>query len=63
MTSEVDSLSKMLDLIHMITCKVFLTSETFAYKSVVFLSWTRTYASLKNQSSYWVVVIISVKYF
>ena len=49
--SEVDSLPKMLDLIHMII-DVSLTSWTFAYKSNVFLSWAQSYASfLKNQSS------------
>ena len=37
MTSEVDSLPKMLDLIPMIIY-VFLTSYTFAYKSNAFLS-------------------------
>ena len=38
MTSEVNSLPKTLDLIHMIIYNVFLTSETFAYKSNAFLS-------------------------
>ena len=36
MTLEADSLLKMLDLIHMISYNVFLTSWTFAYKSNVF---------------------------
>ena len=36
MTPEVDSLPKMLDLIHMISYNVFLTSWTFAYKLNVF---------------------------
>ena len=53
-TSEVDSLPKMLDLIRMIIYNVFLSSRTLAYKSDVFLSWTRFYASFKNQSNCWV---------
>ena len=36
MTSEVDSMPKMLDLSRMITYNIFLTSWTFAYKSNVF---------------------------
>ena len=37
MTSEVDKLPKILDLIRMILYNVFLTSWTFTYKSNVFL--------------------------
>ena len=36
MTSEIDSVPKMLDLSRMIIYNIFLTSWTFAYKSNVF---------------------------
>ena len=36
-TSEVDSLPKMLNLIHMIIYNVFLTSWTFAYNQIFFI--------------------------
>ena len=39
MTSEVNSLFKMLDLTHMIIYNVFLISWAFAYESNVFISW------------------------
>ena len=52
--TQVDNVPKILDLVHMILYDVFLTSWTFAYESNVFLSWTRSYASFKNQSSCWV---------
>ena len=49
MILEIDNLPKMLDLIPMII--VFLSSWTFACKLNVFLSWTQSYASFKNQSN------------
>ena len=54
MTPEVEGLPKMLDLINVIIYNVFLTSWTFAYKSNIFLSQARSYASFRNQSNCWV---------
>ena len=51
MTSEVDSLPKMMDLIRMIIYNVLLTSWTFAYKSNAFLSQAGSYAGFRNQSN------------
>jgi len=49
-TSEVESLPKMLALIHMIIYNVFLTSWTFAYKSNLFYHGHETAAAQSLQS-------------
>ena len=55
MTSEVDSLPKVLDLICMIIYSVFFDFLDLFTWIECFLLWTESYTSFKNQFNCWVV--------
>ena len=58
MTSEADSLPKMLDLICIVIYNVFLTSCTFAYRSNIFYHGHNpvlAFFFFFNQSNWWVL--------
>ena len=62
MTSEVDNLPKILDLIHIIICNVFLTSWTFAINQMLFYHRPDSMLVLEINTITWVQFWVSCEF-